>query len=126
MASEIRYSVFSPEIGVQKGTGGFPPFGAAPSGRGGPPPGMAPPTPPSGSFTKRLNTLENKTVYLVDIGFGGGYEFMQQLQKWFAEHMPSVNTIKKRKPGHVFADNDNALWEEVKEKGDAAVVGVAG
>jgi hypothetical protein len=116
----------SPEGGVQVSTGGFPPFGAAPSGRGVPPPGMAPPPPPSGSFTRRLDTLENKTVYLVDIGFGGGHEFMHQLQKWFAEHMPSVNTIKKRKPGHVFVDDDNTLWEEVKEKGDAAVVGVAG
>lgn len=126
MALEIRYSVLSPEIGVQKVAGGLPPFGAAPSGRGGPPPEMAPPPPSPGSFTSRLDTLENKTVYLVDIGFGGGYEFMHQLQKWFAEHMPSVNTIKKRKPGHVFIDDDNALWEEVKEKGDAAVVGVAG
>ncbi len=126
MSSEIRVSVMSPEIGVHKGAGGFPPFGAAPSGRGGPPPGMSAPAPASPYKAKRLDTLENKTVYLVDIGFGGGSEFMQQLQKWFAEHMPSVTTIQKRKPGHVFADDNNILWEEVEEKGHAAVVGVAG
>jgi hypothetical protein len=113
MSIEMRISVMSPEAGVQKSTGG-------------PPPGMGAPVPSSGSFTSRLDTLENKTVYLVDIGFGGGYEFMQQLQKWFAEHTPSVTTIRKRKPGHVFADDNNDLWEEVKEKGDAVVVGVAG
>jgi hypothetical protein len=126
MAYERRLSVMSPEVGVQKGEGGFSPFGAAPSARGGPPPGMRPPAPASPYKAKRLDTLENKTVYLVDIGFGGGIEFMQQLQEWFAEHMPSVNTIKKRKPGNVFMDDNDTLWEEVKEKGDAVVVGVAG
>jgi len=126
MAYEIRLSVMSPEVGVQRGKGEFPPLGAAPSGRGGPPPGMGMPAPASPFKAKRLDTLENKTVYLVDTGFGGSYNFMLQLQKWFAEHMPSVKTIRKRKPGNVFMDDNNTLWEEIKEKGDAAVVGVAG
>jgi hypothetical protein len=73
-----------------------------------------------------LDTLENRTVYLVDTGFGGGYKFMHQLQNWFARHMPSVTTIRKRKPGHVFTDDTADLWEEIKANGDAAVVGVAG
>ncbi|MCK4863320.1 MAG: hypothetical protein KAS25_03440 [Dehalococcoidales bacterium] len=120
MTIEVRFSVMSPEAGVQKGTGGFPP------GIGGPPPGMGGPALSSASFAKRLDTLENKTVYMVDIGFGGGYNFMLQLQKWFAEHMPSVTTIVKRKPGQVFMDDKNDLWEEVKEKGHAVVLGVAG
>jgi hypothetical protein len=87
---------------------------------------MAGPPPSSSSFANRLDTLENKTVYLVDIGFGGGYNFMLQLQKWFAENMPSVTTVVKRKPGNVFMDDRNDLWEEVKEKGQAVVLGVAG
>jgi hypothetical protein len=74
----------------------------------------------------RLDTLENKTVYLVDIGFGGGYNYMLQLQKWFAEYIPSVTTVVKRKPGHVFTDDTNELWDEIKEKGNAVVLGVAG
>jgi hypothetical protein len=86
---------------------------------GGPPPSLS-------SFAGRLDTLENKTVYLVDIGFGGGYNFMLQLQKWFAENMPTVTTVVKRKPGNVFMDDRNDLWEEVKEKGQAVVLGVAG
>jgi hypothetical protein len=87
---------------------------------------MAGPPPSLSSFASRLNTLENKTVYLVDIGFGGGYNFMLQLQKWFAENMPSVTTVVKRKPGNVFMDDRNDLWEEVKAKGQAVVLGVAG
>ena len=83
-------------------------------------------TTPSFSLAKRLDTLENKTVYLVDTGFGGSYNFMQQLQKWFIEHMPSATTIRKRKPGGPFADDSTELWDEIKEKGDAAVIGVGG
>jgi hypothetical protein len=127
MTIEIRFSVMSPEAGVQKGAGGFPPgIGGAPAGMGRPAPGMSGPVPSSGSFARRLDTLENKTVYLVDTGFGGGYNFMLQLQKWFKEHMPSVTTIRKRKPGNVFMDDNNDLWEEIKKKGQAVVLGVAG
>jgi hypothetical protein len=77
-------------------------------------------------MAKRLDTLENKTVYLVDTGFGGSYNFMLQLQKWFKENMPSVTTVRKRKPGNVFMDDNNELWEEIKAKGHAVVLGVAG
>ena len=96
--------------------------GPAP-GPGGTSPRRPQPQPSSFSFAKRLDTLENRTVYLVDTGFGGSYKFMQQLQKWFARHMPSVTTIRKRKPGHVFMDDTADLWEEIKANGDAAVVG---
>ncbi len=84
------------------------------------------PTPSSLPMAKRLDTLENKTVYLVDIGFGGGYRFTQQLQEWFKEHMPSVTTIRKRKTGGAFRDDTTDLWEEIKAKGHAAIIGVAG
>jgi hypothetical protein len=80
----------------------------------------------SPATAERLDTLENKIVYLVDTGFGGSYKFMQQLQKWFNEHMPSVTTIRKRKPGHVFIDDTPDLWEEIKAKGHAIVLGVGG
>lgn len=78
------------------------------------------------SIAKRLDTLENKTVYLVDTGFGGSYKFMQQLQKWFSEHLPSVTTVRKRKSGGVFMDDTTDLWEEIKARGHAVVIGVGG
>jgi hypothetical protein len=132
MTTEKLDNVMSPETGMQIMTGGPPPFmGAAPgvgrpqAGRGGPPP-MARPPSDSTKIEKRLDTLENKNVYLVDIGFGGGYNFMTQLQKWFSKNMPSVTTVVRRKPGNVFMDDKSDLWEEVKAKGNAVVVGVAG
>jgi hypothetical protein len=78
------------------------------------------------SMAPRLDTLNGKTVYLVDTGFGGSYKFLDQLQAWFAQHMPAIKTVRKRKSGTVFRDDNPALWKEIKDKGDAAVVGVAG
>jgi hypothetical protein len=125
MGIEIRYEVMSPEIGVQRSPAVFPPMGANPSATGRIPPPTSPP-PSSSGFANRLDTLNKKTVYLVDTGFGGSYNFMLQLQKWFTENMPSVKTIRKRKPGNVFMDDNDGLWEEIKGKGDAVVLGVAG
>ncbi|MBN1319660.1 MAG: hypothetical protein JXA87_02360 [Thermoleophilia bacterium] len=78
------------------------------------------------SLAKRLDTLEGKTVYLVDTGFGGSFKFMRELENWFAANMPAVKTVRKRKPGGPFADDNDTLWEEIKEQGDAAVLGVGG
>jgi hypothetical protein len=128
MGIEIRYSVMSPEARSEKVTaGGFAPSVGGPSAKkGGPAPIMAGTAPAAPSMARRLGSLENKTVYLVDTGFGGSYRFMQQLQKWFSAHMPSVTTIRKRKTGGAFMDDTTDLWEEIKAKGDAVILGVGG
>ncbi len=126
MTIQLLDNVLNPESGVERGPANFPPMGANPSAMGRTPPKETPPPPPSPSMAKRLGSLDGKTVYLVDTGFGGSYKFMLQLQKWFEHNMPSVKTIRKRKPGNVFMDDNNTLWEEIKQKGDAVVLGVAG
>ncbi len=78
------------------------------------------------SMAERPDTLENKTIYLIDTGFGGSARFMVQLQKMFAEKMPSVKTVRRRKPGTPFMGNAPELYREINEKGDAAILGVAG
>ncbi|OGN90708.1 MAG: hypothetical protein A2158_03845 [Chloroflexi bacterium RBG_13_46_14] len=77
-------------------------------------------------LARRLVSLDGKTIYLVDIGFGGGHKFMQQVKDWFKENMPSVTTIRRRKTGNAFMDDTTDLWDEIKEKGHAALIGVAG
>ncbi len=80
----------------------------------------------SWSMAPRPDSLNGKTVYLVNQGFGGSALFMEQFQAWFAENMPAVKTVLKRKTGFIFRDDTTDLWKEIKEKGDAVIFGVAG
>ena len=74
----------------------------------------------------RLNSMDGKTVYLVNQGFGGSDLFMKQLEIWFAKNMPTVKIVQKRKTGFIFRDDTSDLWKEIKERGDAVIFGVAG
>jgi hypothetical protein len=73
----------------------------------------------------RLDSLDNKTIYLVDTGFAGGKEFLEEVQKWFSENMPSVKTVMHIKSGNAFVDSPE-LWPELKKKADGVVFGVGG
>ncbi len=71
----------------------------------------------------RLPSLDGKTVYLVDCRFDDSDIFLGQMQAWFAEHMPAVNTVLKR-ISSVYLNDDPTTWEEIRARGDAAIVGV--
>ena len=91
---------------------------------------LSPQGQPSGVFeplsmATRLDTLSGKTIYLVDVGFAGGYEFLEELAAWFSRNMPAVKTILRRKSGNMFLD-DPELWAEVRDKGHAVIFGVGG
>ncbi len=71
----------------------------------------------------RLSSLDGKTVYLVDARFDDSDRFLMQVQAWFAEHMPSVKTQLVRL-STVYTQDDPTTWKLIKEKGDAAIIGV--
>jgi hypothetical protein len=73
----------------------------------------------------RLDSLDNKTIYLVDTGFAGGKEFLEEVQKWFNKNMPSVKTVLHIKSGNAFVDSPE-LWPELKKKADGVIFGVGG
>lgn len=73
----------------------------------------------------RLDSLDNKTIYLVDVGFAGGKEFLEEVQAWFSKNMPSVKTVLRIKGGTPFSDSPE-LWAELKKKADGVVFGVGG
>jgi hypothetical protein len=73
----------------------------------------------------RLDKLEGKTVFLVNTGFAGGKEFIEELDDWFKKNRPNIKTEVRHKKTSMFTDEPE-LWKEIKEKGDAAVLGVGG
>src|SRR5262249_46670308 len=71
----------------------------------------------------RPETLDGKTVYLVDCRFDDSVELLKQVQIWLAEHMPAVKT-RIISLSATYQHDDPKTWEEIKAKGDAAIIGV--
>lgn len=75
------------------------------------------------STAPRLDSLDGKRVYLIDPRFDDSGLFLRQVQNWFAEHMPTVNT-KIVEMSSVYTKDDPQTWELIKANGDAAIIGV--
>jgi hypothetical protein len=91
------------------------------------------PTPPNRMVDRvplapRLDTLEGKTIFLVDIGWGGkdaAPGIYREMKAWFAQNMPSVKIEVRGIKGFYMQDQPDLL-KEISEKGDAAMFGIAG
>ncbi|MSP40024.1 MAG: hypothetical protein EXR70_16160 [Deltaproteobacteria bacterium] len=75
------------------------------------------------ALAPRLESLDGKTVYLVDPRFDDSGLFLRQVQSWFADHMPTVKT-KFVEMNNVYTKDDPKTWEKIKADGDAAIIGV--
>ena len=71
----------------------------------------------------RLDTLEGKKVFLVDCRFDDADIFLKQMQAWFREHLPGVQT-ELIQLSSVYTRDDPETWQKIKANGDAAIVGV--
>lgn len=71
----------------------------------------------------RLNTIDGKTIYLVDTGFFGADVLLEQIAAWFGRNMPSVKTVLRKKAG-TYPEDDPKLWAEIKANGNAAIMAI--
>lgn len=79
-------------------------------------------------LSPRLDTLENKTIYLVDINWGGpdaAYSVFEEIQSWFAKNSPTTKIVIRRKYGS-YTQDDPKLWKEIAANGNAALIGISG
>jgi len=71
----------------------------------------------------RLDTLDGKTIYIVDVHFTATHQFMEEMEKIFNERYPTTTTRLKIKAGS-YAATDPDLWAEIAEQGDGMVLSV--
>jgi hypothetical protein len=77
----------------------------------------------------RLDTLEGKTIYLVDMQWGGpeaAYSVFEEMQSWFVRNMPSVKVVIKRMGSGPFGDDPALRKEIVDKKVSGVITGIAG
>jgi len=75
------------------------------------------------AIAPRPESLDGKTIYLVDCRFDDSIELLKQIQNWFAEFMPAVKT-RIISLSATYQHDDPKTWEEIKTNGHAAIVGV--
>ena len=71
----------------------------------------------------RIDNLEGKTVYIVDIAFTDTHQLFTEMQKLLGERYPKTKWEVRTKSGS-YGDDDPKLWAEIKEKGHAMIMGV--
>ncbi len=76
------------------------------------PTGIAPPI-ERRAMAPRPESLDGKTIYLVDVTFNGGDLFLMEMEKWMKANMPEVNAIYRVKRG-AYSQDDPELWREIQ------------
>jgi hypothetical protein len=86
------------------------------------PTGNAPPI-ERRAMAPRPESLDGKTVYLVDVTFNGGDLFLQEMQKWMMANMPEVEAVYRLKKG-AYSTDDPDLWREIQAKNGVMIMAI--
>jgi hypothetical protein len=78
----------------------------------------------------RADTVEGKTIFLVDLQWGGpeaAWSVFEEMQAWFSRNMPSVKVEMRRSKGGWMGGDDPGLRKEIAEKKAVGVmIGIGG
>jgi hypothetical protein len=76
------------------------------------------------SMAPRANSLDGKTIYVVDAtSFLGSETLLKKMQVWFQQNMPGVKTVFRKKAG-IYGADDPKLWAEIKANAYATVMAI--
>lgn len=75
------------------------------------------------ALAPRLESLEGKTLFVVDCRFDDAAVLLEQLQRWFEEHLPTT-TVRMVRLSNMYTRDDPQLCAQIKAEGDGAIVGV--
>jgi hypothetical protein len=74
-------------------------------------------------MAERPDTLDGKTIYIVDTQFPRTREFVETLLETLGERYPKTDWVLKDKFGG-YMDDDPKLWADIKENAHGAIVTV--
>ena len=74
-------------------------------------------------MAERLNSLEGKTIYIIDTKFARTRDFVETLHEVLQEKFPKTTWILRDKRGNYQVD-DPDLWKEIKAKGHGVIMGI--
>ena len=74
-------------------------------------------------MARRLDSLEGKTVYLVDVRWPYTHQFLEELCNVLSQRYPTTKFVMRDKAGS-YGENDPKLWAEIQERGNAAILAV--
>ena len=74
-------------------------------------------------MAERLNSLEGKTIYIIDTKFARTRDFVETLHKVLQEKFPKTTWILRDKRGNYQVD-DPELWKEIKANGHGVIMGI--
>ena len=69
----------------------------------------------------RLDSLDGKTIYMINTGFPNSGRLLEELGNWFKANYPNINIVMAR--GGMTNIPQNVMTE-ISEKGDAVILGV--
>jgi hypothetical protein len=69
----------------------------------------------------RLDSIDGKTIYIVDIRWPYTQQFTIELWDILSERYPNTKFIHREKTGS-YGEADPKLWEEIQKEGDAMIL----
>ncbi len=73
------------------------------------------------AMAPRLDTINGKTIYIVNDGYPGSGILLGELTAVMTEKYPDTKFIYRDKPGGMGSE-DAALWDEMGQKADAMII----